>query len=89
MTPYIFLAALAGLIVVTAALPAILARVLDPIATRSIKKYCNDLGLGEVQIKAWPNHYAVKFSKNGVRHSAKCRVVWRKIRWIGKSPEEF
>ena len=70
-------------------LPAILTRVLDPINIRRIKRHCNSLGVSQVEVQAWPSHYAVTFQKNGQKHYAKCTVKGRTIKWKGQSPGEF
>jgi hypothetical protein len=80
---------LIGLLALLAAVPTLLSRILDPLNAHRIHKYCERLGLSEISIEPFPNHYGVRFSKDGVRLYAKCRVVRREIRWKGRSPEEL
>jgi len=70
-------------------LPNILTRVMDPGNMRVIRAHCDAVGLSDVEIKRWPNHYGVSFRKNGKRHYAKCRVAGGTIKWKGKSPEQY
>jgi hypothetical protein len=81
----IFVAVMAFL----AFLPSLLSLVLDPFNSSRVKAYCERIGCTDIEIKAWPNHYGVKFKNNGIKHYAKCRVIGLKIKWVGKNPEEI
>jgi uncharacterized membrane protein YdfJ with MMPL/SSD domain len=70
-------------------LPSLLSLVLDPLNISRVKSHCEKLGCTNIEIKAWPNHYGVKFKINDIKHSTKCRVIGLKIKWVGKSPEEI
>jgi hypothetical protein len=80
---------LIGLLALLAAIPTVLARTLDPLNSRRIRKYCESLGLTDIAIKPFPNHYGVHFIKDGQKLHAKCSVVGRKIKWKGPSPDEL
>ena len=83
---------LAGTVIVLlllAFLPNIVSRVMDPRNIKVIRAHCEAVGLSDVEIKLWPNHYGVSFRKNGKRHYAKCRVARGVIKWKGKAPEQF
>lgn len=69
-------------------LPALLAKVLDPLNAKRIRKYCAGVGVTEVEVKTFPNHYGVHFTKNDRKHYAKCIVTKGEIRWRGPSPAE-
>ena len=77
-----------GLMVILAAVPSLLARVLDPINIKHIKTFCTEAGCTDIEVKAWPNHYGVTFRKNGTRHYVKCNVVGRTIKWKDLDPGE-
>jgi hypothetical protein len=80
---------LIGLLGLLAAVPTVLAWALDPVNSRRIRKYCESLGLTDIAIKPFPNHYGVHFTKDGQKLYAKCSVVGRKIKWKGPSPVEM
>jgi hypothetical protein len=86
--PYYFLAGLIVFLAVIAFLPALLARILDPLNMRVIRARCTALGLSDVEIEPFPNHYGVHFSRDGRKHYAKCVVAGGQIRWLSNSPEE-
>lgn len=69
--------------------PAILSKVLDPINVRTIRKRLHQLGITDVEVKAWPNHYGVTCVKNGQKHYLKCVVTGRKVEWKGTEPEKL
>jgi hypothetical protein len=75
-------------LVFLAALPALLSKFLDPLNAKRIRAYCSDVGVTEVQIRPFPNHYGVRFTKNGRKHYARCVVTMGAIRWKGLSPAE-
>ena len=79
----------AVLFVIVMFLPLILAKVLDPLNVWRIRSRCQELGVSDVEIQVWPNHYGVTFQKDGQKHYAKCIVKGRTIKWKGKSPDEF
>ena len=64
------------------------AKVIDPRNMRKIRKYCEDCGLTDISIKPYPNHYGVRFKKDGNKKYCKCFVVKGEIQWKGSSPEE-
>jgi hypothetical protein len=78
-----------GVLALLAAVPTLLSMILDPLNAHRVRKYCERLGLNEISIEPFPNHYGVRFSKDGLSFYAKCRVVRREIRWKGRSPEEL
>jgi hypothetical protein len=78
-----------GFLAFLAFLPALLSAVLDSMNRRRIVRYCVQRGMENVEVKAWPNHYGVSFSKAGQRHYAKCRVVLTRIEWKGTPPEDM
>jgi len=68
--------------------PAILARVLDPLNARRIRAYCAEVGVTDVEVQPFPNHYGVHFRKNEKKHYAKCTLARGQIKWKGPSPAE-
>jgi hypothetical protein len=82
------LAWIAACLALMAFLPAILAKVLDPLNAKRIRAYCADAGVTDVRVEPFPNHYGVHFTKNDQKHYAKCAVVRGKIKWKGASPAE-
>lgn len=70
-------------------LPALLAKVLDPLNANRIRKYCAGVGVTNVEVKPFPNHYGVHFTKNDRKHYAKCVVAGGTIKWKGPSPAEI
>lgn len=70
-------------------LPSILATVLDPLNARRIRSYCEGAGARDVEVKPFPNHYGVHFSKNDRKHYAKRKIMRGKIVWKGPSPAEI
>jgi hypothetical protein len=81
--------AFVAVLALLAAIPTLLGLLLDPLNSRRIRNYCANLGLENVSVKAFPNHYGVEGTKNGRRIYAKCRVVGTKIKWKGSSPSEL
>ena len=79
---------IAACLVLMAFLPAVLAKILDPLNTRRIRAYCAEVGVTDVEIQPFPNHYGVRFRKKDSEHYAKCTVVRGKIKWKGTSPAE-
>lgn len=71
----LILAGTIAVVLVLAVLPNILARLLDPRNMKLIRAHCEAVGLSDIEVKAWPNHYGVSFHKDGNKHYAKCRVV--------------
>jgi hypothetical protein len=69
-------------------LPAILAKVLDPLNAKRICAYCAEVGVTDVEVTPFPNHYGVHFRKNDRKHYAKCTVRRGYIKWKGPSPAE-
>jgi hypothetical protein len=69
-------------------LPAVLAKFLDPLNANRIRAYCDSIGVTDVEVKPFPNHYGVHFRKNERKHYAKCTVARGKIKWKGPSPAE-
>ncbi len=80
---------IAACIAIALFLPSMLASILDPLNTRRIKSYCANVGVTDVQVRPFPNHYGVHFKKNDRKHYAKCNVVRGKIKWTGPSPAEI
>jgi len=70
-------------------MPQVLSGVLDPINVKRIRSYCEGVGVTDVRIELFPNHYGVHFRKNDRKHYARCRVAWGKIKWKGPSPGEI
>jgi hypothetical protein len=69
-------------------LPSILGVLIYPVNVCRIRSRCRKMDVSDVEIKAWPDHYGITFHKDGQKLYAKC-TVGRRIRWLGKSPEEF
>ena len=44
-------------------LPALLAKVLDPLNAKRIRAYCAAVGVTDVEVQPFPNHYGVRFRK--------------------------
>ncbi len=82
------LAWIAACFVLMVFLPALLAKILDPLNAKRIKAYCAGLGVTEVEVKPFPNHYGVHFTKNERKHYATCVVARGRIKWKGPSPAE-
>jgi hypothetical protein len=82
------LAWIAGCVAALAVLPSVLASVLDPLNVARIRRYCRRIGVSEVSIEVFPNHYGVHFRKNDQKHYAKCLVKGGQIKWKGVSPED-
>ena len=78
----------AGWLALLAVLPSLLSFVLDPLNAMRIRKYCSRVGASDVTVEPFPNHYGVHFTKQSVRHYAKCVVTLTGIKWKGKSPQE-
>ena len=76
-------------IVAAILLLAFLPNLLDYRNIRIIRERCEVIGLSEVEIKIWRNHYGVSFSKDGQRYYAKCLVVKGIVEWKGNAPEQF
>ena len=72
-----------------AAIPTLLGLFLDPLNSKRIRNYCASLGLENVSVKTFPNHYGVEGTKDGRTIYAKCRVVGRRIKWKGVPPVEL
>lgn len=79
---------LAAFVALLAAAPTLLARLLDPLNIKRIRAYCLKIGVTDVHVKPFPNHYGVRFTKNQREHYAKCVVARGKITWTGPSPSE-
>lgn len=82
------LAWIAGCMGALAVLPLVLASVLDPLNVGRIRRYCRRIGVSEVNVEIFPNHYGVHFCKNDRKHYAKCLVKGGNIKWKGVSPED-
>ena len=82
------LAWVAAFMVLLAVLPTLLMKILDPLNVRRIRAYCIEVGVTNVEIQPFPNHYGVHFTKNDRKHYAKCKVTRGKIEWKGPSPAE-
>ena len=65
---------------ILAVLPSVLAKVLDPINSRRIFRHLRDTGATDISIEPYPNHYGVRFLRDGVAYYAKCRVVKGKVK---------
>ena len=78
----------AACLALMALLPLLLAKVLDPINANRIRTYCAEVGVTEVDVEPFPNHYGVHFRKNDRKHYAKCTVARGEIKWKGPSPAE-
>jgi len=63
-----------------AVLPAVLAKVLDPINSRRISRHLAESGATDISIEPFRNHYGARFLRDGVRHYAICRVVKGKVK---------
>lgn len=82
------LAWVAACLALIAFLPALLAKVLDPLNAERIRAYCLAVGATDVKVQPFPNHYGVHFRKNDRKHYAKCTVAGGKIKWKGASPAD-
>jgi hypothetical protein len=80
---------LLALVTLLAALPTLLASVLDPHNAAIIRNYCAELGISQVTIRPFPNHYGIRFRIMGRSFYTRCRVSRGEIQWKGKSPEEM
>lgn len=89
MKPFIPLLVIAVVFILIALTPAILALVLDPINIKRIRSQCAALGLTDVRVDPFPNHYGVRFRKGGQEFYAKCAMKGFKLKWKGKSLEDF
>jgi hypothetical protein len=69
-------------------LPALLTKVLDPLNAKRIQAHCAAVGVTDVEVQPFPNHYGVHFRKDDRKHYAKCTVAGGKIKWKGPSPAE-
>jgi hypothetical protein len=78
----------AAFIALLAFLPTLLAKILDPLNARRIRAYCVEVGVTNVEIQPFPNHYGVHFTKDDRKHYAKCTVARGRIKWKGPSPVE-
>ena len=78
----------AAFLVLLAFVPTLLAKILDPLNARRIRAYCFEVGVTNVEIQPFPNHYGVHFTKNDRKHYAKCKVTGGRIEWKGPSPAE-
>ena len=67
----------------------LLALALDPINKRRIHSHCAALGLQDIRVEVFSNHYGVHFVKDGQECYAKCAMKGFKLKWKGKSPEDF
>ena len=76
-----------GWIAFAAALPAILARVLDPLNIRRISRHLAATGATDIEVQPFPNHYGAHFSRDGVKHYAKCRVKLGKVSVAEREPK--
>jgi len=83
------LAWIALCLVVVMFLPTVLAKILDPLNARRIRAHCAAVGITNVEVEPFPNHYGVRFRKDDKKHYAKCAVVRGRIEWKGRAPEEF
>jgi hypothetical protein len=77
-----------GALVFAAFIPLILEKILDPVNAGRIRDYCAKIGVTNVEVRAFPNHYGVHFEKNDKRHYAKCVVTRGQISWKGLAPED-
>jgi hypothetical protein len=70
------------------ALPKIIALLSDPPRIKRIRQFFEAAGCTEIEIKPWPNHYGVRYIKDGLKQYAKCRVNMKAgtIEWIGGAP---
>lgn len=82
----IYLVALFALI---GALPSLLAKMVDPRNAEIIRVYCQGIGISEVTVRPFPNHYGVRFRADDRRFHARCTVAGGKLRWKGKSPQDL
>jgi hypothetical protein len=82
------LAWIAACLALLAVLPALLAKMLDPLNARRIRRICAEAGATDVEVEPFPNHYGVHFMKNERKHYAKCTVARGEIKWKGVSPAE-
>ncbi len=81
-------AAFVSIMLFLGALPKLIGMVTDPPRMKRIKQYFESAGCTEIEIKPWPNHYGVRFYKDGVKQYAKCRFNLRSgvIVWVGTAP---
>lgn len=69
-------------------LPTLLSAIADPPRIKRIRAFFESAGCVDIEIKPWPNHYGVRFIKDGARHYIKCRVEMKsgRMEWIGEAP---
>lgn len=69
-------------------LPKLLAAIADPPRVKRIRQFFESAGCLDIAIKPWPNHYGVRYTKDGTRHYIKCRVEVKsgRMKWIGQAP---
>ena len=82
------LAWIGGFLLTLMVLPLALARVLDPLNAARIRAYCARIGVTDVRVEVFPNHYGVHFRKNDKDLYAKCQVKGWQIKWKDLSPSE-
>jgi len=87
VSPLYIVGGIVALLALVAFLPLMLSWVLDPWNMRVIRSKCRALGLSDIEIKPFPNHYGVHFVRNGVKQYAKCSVRLGRIRWRSNNPE--
>ena len=83
------LCGLGAFIVLYLLLPAI-GLIINPVNSQAIRKHLEALGATNISVRAYRNHYGVRFTANGESHYAKCLVLSRgTFKWKGQSPAEM
>ena len=77
----------AGCLAFAVTLPAILERVLDPINIRRISQHLAASGATDIKVQPFPNHYGAHFTRDGVKHYAKCSVKFGKVSVAEREPK--
>lgn len=77
-----------GFMLLLGALPKIIASFSDPPRIERIRQFFEAAGCTGIEIKPWPNHYGVRYLKDGQKHYAKCRIDMKEgtMAWIGGAP---
>ena len=78
---------LAGILAFAVALPVVLERVLGPLNIRRISRHLAATGATDIKVQAFPNHYGAHFSRDGIKHYAKCSVKRGKVSVAEREPK--
>lgn len=72
-------------------LPTIISKIADPPSINFIIEYFESKGCNNIEVKAWTNHYGVRFEKDNKKYYVKCLAnpKEKSIKWVGKPPIEL